>query len=161
MHAFLCHETNFFCVSTTSGLLHDVFQYVSVQPIPIEICYGLLRYALTFLLGMCRYSMRLWTVTVGKLSVDIHLACTCICVYVHACLRYTKHCDDFFLVFFWHVFRSRGTATSTTSSLSLRLDPTGREFPSPLVTVFDVPVARMRASGIHSTDTVCKKKLGL
>ena len=52
MHAFLCHETNFFCVSTTSGLLHDVFQYVSVHPIPIEICYGLLRYALTFLLGM-------------------------------------------------------------------------------------------------------------
>ena len=54
MHAFLCHETNFFCVSTTSGLLHDVFQEVSVHPIPIEICYGLLRYALTFLLGMCR-----------------------------------------------------------------------------------------------------------
>ena len=52
MHAFLCHETNFFCVSTTSGLLHDVFQFVSVHPIPIEICYGLLRYALTFLLGM-------------------------------------------------------------------------------------------------------------
>ena len=50
-------------------------------------------------------------------------------------------CDDFFLVFFWHVFRSRGTATSTTSSLSLRLDPTVCEFPSPLVTVFDVPVA--------------------
>ncbi len=44
MHAFLCHETHFFCVSTTSGLLHDVFQYVSVHPIPIEICYGLLRY---------------------------------------------------------------------------------------------------------------------
>ena len=44
MHAFLCHETNFFCVSTTSGLLHNVFQYVSVHPIPIEICYGLLRY---------------------------------------------------------------------------------------------------------------------
>ena len=42
MHAFLCHETNFFCVSTTSGLLHDVFQCVSVHPIPIEICYGLL-----------------------------------------------------------------------------------------------------------------------
>ncbi len=45
MHAFLCNETNFFCVSTTSGLLHDVFQFVSVHPIPIEICYGLLRYA--------------------------------------------------------------------------------------------------------------------
>ena len=43
-HAFLCHETNFFCVSTTSGLLHDVFQYVSVHPIPIEICYGLLSF---------------------------------------------------------------------------------------------------------------------
>ena len=42
MHAFLCHETNLFCVSTTSGLLHDDFQYVSVHPIPIEICYGLL-----------------------------------------------------------------------------------------------------------------------
>ena len=47
MHAFLCHETNFFCVSTTSGLLHDVFQYVSVHPIPIEICYGLLSYTKT------------------------------------------------------------------------------------------------------------------
>ena len=34
--------------------------------------------------------MRLWTVTVGKLSVDIHLACTCICVYVHADLSYAK-----------------------------------------------------------------------
>ena len=102
MHAFLCHETNFFCVSTTSGLLHDVFQYVSVHPIPIEICYGL--------------------------------------------LRYTKRCDDFF--FFWHVFGLTGRR-HMTSSLSLRLDPTGREFPSPLVTVFDVPVARMRASGMH------------
>ena len=38
-----------FCVSTTPGLLHDVFQEVSVHPIPIEICYGLLRYALTLL----------------------------------------------------------------------------------------------------------------
>jgi hypothetical protein len=27
-------------------------------------------------------------VTVGKLSVDVHLACACICVYVHADLRY-------------------------------------------------------------------------
>ncbi len=36
-----------FGVSTTSGLLPDVFQWVSVHPIPIEICYGLLRYALT------------------------------------------------------------------------------------------------------------------
>ena len=49
MHAFLCHETNFFCVSTTSGLLHDVFQTVSVHPHPhsnllrIAQCYGLLR----------------------------------------------------------------------------------------------------------------------
>ena len=25
------------------GLLHDVFQLVSVHPIPIQICYGLLR----------------------------------------------------------------------------------------------------------------------
>ena len=31
-----------FCVSTNSGLLHDVFQDVSVHPVPIEICYGLL-----------------------------------------------------------------------------------------------------------------------
>ncbi len=52
----------------------------------------------------------------------------------------------FFFWFFWACIRSHGTATSTTSSLSLRLDPTGREFPSPLVTVFDVPVASMRAS---------------
>ena len=35
-----------FCVSTTSGLVHDVFQLVSVHPIPIESCYGLLRDAL-------------------------------------------------------------------------------------------------------------------
>jgi hypothetical protein len=31
-----------FCVSTASGLVHDVFQYVSAHPIPIEICYGML-----------------------------------------------------------------------------------------------------------------------
>ena len=31
-----------FCVSTNSGLLLDVFQRVSVHPVPIEICYGLL-----------------------------------------------------------------------------------------------------------------------
>ena len=37
-----------FCVSTTSGLLHDVFQDVSVHPIPIEICYGLLSDACLF-----------------------------------------------------------------------------------------------------------------
>jgi len=37
-----------FCVSTTSGLLHDVFQRVSVHPIPIEICYGLLSNACRF-----------------------------------------------------------------------------------------------------------------
>ena len=30
-----------FCVSTTAGLLHDVFQLVSVHPHPIEIGYGL------------------------------------------------------------------------------------------------------------------------
>jgi hypothetical protein len=35
-------ELTLFCVSTTSDLLPDVFQYVSVHPIPIEICYGLL-----------------------------------------------------------------------------------------------------------------------
>ena len=70
-------------------------------------------------------------------------------------LRYTKRCDDFFFGDFGHVLGLTGRR------LSLRLDPTGREFPCPLVTVFDVPVARMRASGIHSTDTVCKKKLGL
>ncbi len=28
--------------SLLCGLLHDVFQYVSVHPIPIENCYGLL-----------------------------------------------------------------------------------------------------------------------
>jgi hypothetical protein len=43
--------------------------------------------------------------------------------------------------FFLACLRSHGTVTSTTSSLSLRLDPTESEFPSPLVTVFDVPVA--------------------
>ena len=45
--------------------------------------------------------------------------------------------------FFGHVLGLTGRR------LSLRFDPTGREFPSPLVTVFDVPVARMRASGMH------------
>ena len=35
-------KLTFFCVSTTPGLLHDVFQYVSVHPIPIEIFNGLL-----------------------------------------------------------------------------------------------------------------------
>jgi hypothetical protein len=50
----------------------------------LRVCNTYLRYALTFLLGMCRYPMRLWTVTAGKLSVDIHLACACICVYVYA-----------------------------------------------------------------------------
>ena len=73
----------------------------------------------------------------------------------HACsTRKAQVCTNFLA---GHVL----TATSTTSSLSLRLDPTGREFPSPFVTVFDVPVARMRASGIHSTNTVCQKNLGL
>ena len=43
-------KLTFFCVSTASGLLHDVFQRVSAHPIPIEICYGMLRYALTRLL---------------------------------------------------------------------------------------------------------------
>ncbi len=28
--------------SLLCGLLHDVFQYVSADPIPIEICYGML-----------------------------------------------------------------------------------------------------------------------
>ena len=45
--------------------------------------------------------------------------------------------------FFGHVLGLTGRR------LSLRLDPTVREFPSPLVTVFDVPVARMRASGMR------------
>ncbi len=40
-------ETNSFGVtllvpSLLCGLLHDVFQYVSAHPIPIEICYGML-----------------------------------------------------------------------------------------------------------------------
>ena len=47
----------------------------------------------------------------------------------------------FFLGFFLPCIWSHGTVTSTTCSLSLRLDPTVCEFPSPLVTVFDVPVA--------------------
>ncbi len=34
--------------SQLCGLLHDVFQWVSVHPIPIENCYGLLRDALHF-----------------------------------------------------------------------------------------------------------------
>ena len=59
-----------------------------------DILFSELRYALTFLLGMCGwFGQRLWTVTVGKLSVDIHLACTCICVYVHADLRYARYAN--------------------------------------------------------------------
>jgi hypothetical protein len=46
----------------------------------------------------------------------------------------------FFFGFFGHVLGLTGRR------LSLRLDPTAREFPSPLVTVFDVPIASMRAS---------------
>ena len=43
-------ETNSFGVtllvpSLLCGLLHDVFQYVSAHPIPIEICYGMLSYS--------------------------------------------------------------------------------------------------------------------
>jgi hypothetical protein len=34
--------------STTSGLVRDIFQLVSVHPIPIEICYGLLSHACLF-----------------------------------------------------------------------------------------------------------------
>ena len=52
----------------------------------------MLRYVLTFLLGMCGDAQRLWTVTAGKLSVDVHLACACICVYVHADL--SDACKD-------------------------------------------------------------------
>jgi hypothetical protein len=37
--------TFFVSLPLLAGLLHDVFQYVSVHPIPIEICYGLLTYA--------------------------------------------------------------------------------------------------------------------
>ena len=54
-------ETNSFGVtlsvpSLLCGLLHDVFQYVSVHPIPIDFCYGLLRYALTLLFCFfCRW----------------------------------------------------------------------------------------------------------
>ena len=46
-------ETNSFGVtllvpSLLCGLLHDVFQYVSAHPIPIEICYGMLSHACLF-----------------------------------------------------------------------------------------------------------------
>ena len=61
----------------------------------IDAVFADLRYALTFLLGMCRYPMRLWTVTDGTLSVDIHLACACICVYVHADLSDAKLLQDY------------------------------------------------------------------
>jgi hypothetical protein len=47
--AFCDMKLTLFRVSTTSGLLHDVFQYVSVHPIPIEMCYGLLSEACLFL----------------------------------------------------------------------------------------------------------------
>ena len=67
MHAFLCHETNFFCVSTTSGLLHDVFQDVSVHPIPIEICYGLLRHAKK----LTRYSFLSHRRSVGAVMASV------------------------------------------------------------------------------------------
>ena len=46
-------ETNSFGVSLLvpsllGGLLHDVFQTVSVHPVPIEICYGMLSDACLF-----------------------------------------------------------------------------------------------------------------
>ncbi len=49
----LLYETNSFGVtflvpSLPCGLLHDVFQYVSVHPIPIDFCYGLLSDVLPF-----------------------------------------------------------------------------------------------------------------
>ncbi len=46
----------FLVSSLFCGLLHDVFQRVSVHPIPIEICYGLLSNAKdtnTFYLCVC------------------------------------------------------------------------------------------------------------
>ena len=73
-------------------------------------------------------------------------------------LRYTKRCDDFFFVFFGHVLGLTGRR------LSLHLDPTAREFPSPLVTVFDVPIASMRASAMQSyfkiTNLLCEWHAG-
>ena len=155
MHAFLCHETNFFCVSTTSGLLHDVFQFVSVHPIPIEICYGLLSYAK--LLVCCADSLfgldvrSNGCVVLSSLQVPPHF-------FTQKSSLSTSGIRNVAMTFFGGVLHVLGL---TGRRLSLRLDPTGREFPSPLVTVFDVPIASMRASGIHSTDTVCKKKLGL
>ena len=52
-------ETNSFGVtllvpSLLCGLLHDVFQFVSFHPIPIEICYGLLRYDFMVSCAVCR-----------------------------------------------------------------------------------------------------------
>ena len=72
-------ETNSFGVtlsvpSLLCDLLHDVFQYVSVHPIPIDFCYGLLSDALsamkllTFLVSMCIVVHRrlLSTVMIGR-----------------------------------------------------------------------------------------------
>ena len=83
----------------------------------IDAVFADLRYALTFLLGMSRYPMRLWTVTGGKLSVDIHLACACICVYVHAYLRYA-------LTFLLGMYRNPmrlWTVTAGTLSVDIHL----------------------------------------
>ena len=55
-----------FCVSTASGLLHDVFQYVSAHPIPIEICYGMLSPRLPF------YDMKLTFFCVSTASGLLH-----------------------------------------------------------------------------------------
>ena len=67
-----------FCVATTPGLLHDVFQDVSVHPHPIEIGYGLLSDAKdtnTFSLFVCVH------MTTGRTHVfDIRLQQCCNCV---------------------------------------------------------------------------------
>jgi hypothetical protein len=72
-----------------------------------------------FLVGHVRvFGQRLWTVTVGKLSVDIHLACTCICVYVHADLRHTNVSMNFLFVFVLAYLRLTGLLTTHEQSVS-------------------------------------------
>ena len=50
--------------------------------------------------------------------MDIHVACACICVYVHADLRYTKRCDDFFFCFLLAYLRLTGLLTTNEQLVS-------------------------------------------
>ena len=63
--------------------------------------------------------------------MDIHVACACICVYVHADLRYTKRVDDFFFLAY---LRLTGLLTTNEQMVSSKKG---------------LPNIAMRTSGMH------------